>query len=85
MPRNISTNALLAANKKAINSLGLYRSIIENETISIDEKIEIRELSHTVFKKSFNFLQLKNPFTYFRICTLGGDFTEQQQINFMIR
>ncbi|MEI1279634.1 hypothetical protein V6Z05_14995 [Leptospira venezuelensis] len=53
------------------NTLGLYRSISENEKLSIEEKIEIREHAHKIFKKTFDFLQIKDPDTFVRVTTLG--------------
>ena len=58
------------------NTLGLYRSIVENEKLTLDEKIEVREYAHTQFKKSFEFLQLKDPRIYFEVSTLGQKLTE---------
>jgi hypothetical protein len=58
------------------NLLGLYRSILEHEVLSMDEKLKVRDLSHTFFQKQFDFLQLKDPKTYIEINTLGQDLTE---------
>lgn len=58
------------------NTLGLYRSIIENKRLTIPEKIEVREYAHSHFKKFFEFLQLKDPGTYFDIVTLGQELTK---------
>lgn len=57
------------------NTLGLYRSIIENEKLSTSEKIELREYAHAVFSKSFEFLQLKDPSTFVAVSTLGQTLT----------
>lgn len=57
------------------NTLGLYRSILENNKLSLDEKIEIREMAHEYFIKTFNFLQLKDPRTYLEVSTLGIELT----------
>ena len=53
------------------NTLGLYRSLTENEKLSIDDKIEIRAFAHKYFLKSFNFLQLKDPITFIEVSNLG--------------
>lgn len=53
------------------NTLGLYRSIVENEKLDLAEKIAVRELVHKHFLKTFEFLQLKDPYTYFAVSTLG--------------
>lgn len=61
------------------NTLGLYRSITENKKLSMAEKIEVREYAHTQFKKFFDFLQLKDPVTYFDIITLGQELTKADE------
>lgn len=53
------------------NTLGLYRSIAENEKLNIKEKLEVREYAHNFFSKFFNFLQLKDPYTFIQVSTLG--------------
>lgn len=64
------------------NTLGLYRSIIENNKLEFSDKIEVREYAHKAFKKTFDFLQLKDPKTYFDITTIGQELTkaDEQQI-----
>ncbi|MFM2268922.1 MAG: hypothetical protein RL757_2363 [Bacteroidota bacterium] len=57
------------------NTLGLYRSIVEHEILTIEEKIKIRDVAHAYFKKQFDFLQLKDPTTYIAVCSLGLDLT----------
>lgn len=57
------------------NTLGLYRSICENEKLNLFDKIEVRDYAHTLFEKTFNFYQLKDPLTYFNLITLGRDMT----------
>ncbi len=63
------------------NTLGLYRSLLENEQLSIEDKLEVRDLSHTHFQKTFNFLQLKDPQTYFAVSTLGEELTKGDELN----
>jgi hypothetical protein len=58
------------------NTLGLYRSIVENEKLTLYEKIEIREYSHKTFRKTFEFLQLKDPKTYVEVEYLGQELTK---------
>jgi|GEM_PF-631639 len=58
------------------NTLGLYRSIVENEKLSLDEKIEVREYSHKTFKKTFDFLQLKDPKVFVEVSTLERKLTK---------
>lgn len=57
------------------NTLGLYRSIIENTKLNLNEKIKVREYAHKTFKKAFNFLQLKDPKTFIDITYLGQKLT----------
>ena len=57
------------------NTLGLYRSISENDIITLAEKIKIRELANSFFLKTFEFLQVKDPWTYLKVQTLGLEIT----------
>lgn len=61
------------------NTLGLYRSILENQKLSADERIAVREYAHKTFKKTFDFLQLKDPRTYVEVCKLGQELTEADE------
>ncbi|MCS3801676.1 hypothetical protein [Niastella sp. OAS944] len=61
------------------NTLGLYRSITENKKLSLAERIEVREYAYTKFKKFFEFLQLKDPVTYYDIITLGQELTKADE------
>jgi hypothetical protein len=61
------------------NTLGLYRSIIESSKLTLTEKIEVREYAHKTFKKTFDFLQLKDPDTYFDIQTIGLTLTKADE------
>jgi len=56
---------------KTFNTLGLYRSLLENDKLNIDKKIEIRNYAHKTFIKTFDFLQLKDPKLFVEISTLG--------------
>ncbi len=58
------------------NTLGLYRSIVENEKLTLDEKIVVREFAHKTFKKTFDFLQLKDPKTFVDVNYLGQEITK---------
>ena len=58
------------------NTLGLYRSILENDNLNLDQKIELREYAHKIFQKTFDFLQLKDPITFFEVSTLGKTLTQ---------
>ncbi|MEH0152855.1 hypothetical protein V6R21_01850 [Limibacter armeniacum] len=58
------------------NVLGLYRSIVENEQLSLDQQIKIRDFANQFFQKTYDFLQLKDPFTYKELETLGLEMTE---------
>jgi len=57
------------------NNLGLYRSITENEKLSLEEQIAVRDLANEHFAKTFNFLQIKDPSTFFNLITLGKELT----------
>jgi hypothetical protein len=58
------------------NTLGLFRSIIENERLALADKIIVRDFANQFFLKTFNFLQIKDPFTYFKLITLGENLTK---------
>ncbi|ACU63489.1 hypothetical protein [Chitinophaga pinensis] len=55
------------------NTLGLYRSLTENERLSIEEKIAVRDYANQYFHKFYDFLQVKDPDTYLDVSTLGMD------------
>ena len=57
------------------NSLGLYRGILENEKLTLEQKLELRDFAHEFFYKSYNFLQIKDPHTYYKHLVLGKEDT----------
>jgi hypothetical protein len=57
------------------NSLGLFRSVLENKKLTLAQKIEIRDAAINTFPKFFTFLQVKDPWTFERLKMLGQDFT----------
>ncbi len=61
---------------KDFNTLGLYRSIVENHNLSLEQKIEVREYAHKTFEKTFKFLQLKDPKIFVEVFTLGQELTK---------
>ena len=61
------------------NTLGLYRSIVENEKLTLAEKLELRTYAHAIFQKTFDFLQLKDPKTYMDVSTLGEELTKADE------
>lgn len=61
------------------NTLGLYRSLTENEKLDIAEKIEVRDYAHTFFQKQFDFLQIKDPLTYSKVISLGRELTKADE------
>lgn len=61
------------------NTLGLYRSILENEMLTLEEKIEIRDYANLTFQKTFDFLQIKDPYTYVKLVSLGVDLTKADE------
>lgn len=60
------------------NTLGLYRSILENEQLGLEEKIQIRDLANEHFGKFFEFLQIKDVSTYIGLTTLENPLTVGQ-------
>jgi len=65
--------------KKNINMLGLYRSILENEKLNNDEKIEVRNILNEKHFKTFEFYQIKDPDLYMKLFLLDKDYNEQQK------
>ena len=61
---------------KEFNVLGFYRSLLENEDLSPEQAIELRNIAHQHFQKQFEFLQLKDPITYLKVTLLGEDYTK---------
>ncbi|GGF08064.1 hypothetical protein [Hymenobacter cavernae] len=57
------------------NTLGLFRSILENQKLDLEQKIQVRDLATAAFTTTFDFLQLKDPDTYFLLCNLGAELT----------
>lgn len=70
-------SSLLSQHQKYtdFNTLGLFRSITENEKLDPAQKIAIRDQAVAAFQKTFEFLQLKDPGTYFKLTTLGQQLT----------
>lgn len=60
---------------KDFNTLGLYRSIVENDKLTLEDKITVREYAHKTFRKTFDFLQLKDPKTFVDVTYLGQELT----------
>lgn len=60
---------------KEFNTLWFYRSILENENLSTEEKIEIRDLFNSLFYKRYEFLQVKDPETYMSLELLWKNYT----------
>lgn len=63
------------------NTLGLYRSIVENKKLKNEEKIEIREYANIYFKKTFDFLQIKDPNTFIEVSSIGKELTIEEERN----
>ncbi len=57
------------------NSLGLFRSILENKKLTLEQQLEIRDVATKTFPKFFTFLQVKDPWTFRKLGLLGQDFT----------
>ena len=58
------------------NTLGLYRSILENKKLDLQQQIELRDFANTFFGKTYHFLELKDPDTYIALATLGLELTQ---------
>lgn len=61
------------------NRLGLYRSILENEKLSTEERIALRDHANETFGKYYHFLQVKDPGTYTRLDNLGREMTKADE------
>ncbi len=57
------------------NTLGLFRSLVETKKLDINQKIAIRDYANQKFYNTYEFLQLKDPATYFYLKTLGETLT----------
>jgi hypothetical protein len=60
------------------NTLGLYRSILENEKLSAEQKIEVRDYANQFFGKFFEFLQVKDPETHCQLSILGQNLSSTE-------
>lgn len=60
------------------NTLGLYRSLLENEHLAVSEKVEIRDFAHSYFQKTFDFLVLKDPVTFIEVTHIDQELTKQE-------
>lgn len=61
------------------NTLGLFRAIVETAKLSLEQKLEVRKIAIAAFPKTFEFLQLKDPLTYFKVNTLGRNLTKADE------
>ncbi|MBD2766771.1 hypothetical protein IC235_02560 [Hymenobacter sp. BT664] len=61
------------------NTLGLFRSIVETTKLSLEQKVALRQVAIAAFPKTFDFLQLKDPQTYFAVNTLGQQLTKADE------
>ncbi|WBA40889.1 hypothetical protein [Hymenobacter canadensis] len=57
------------------NSLGLFRSLLENGKLSLVQRQQLRDAAIAVFPKFYEFLQLKDPTTYLQLSSLGQELT----------
>lgn len=62
------------------NILGLYRSLLENNSLTLKDRLEIRDFTNIYFQKTFNFLQLKDSITYFKLSYLGQELTSADEL-----
>ena len=58
------------------NTLGLYRSLVENGKLTLEEKILVRNYANEIFQKTFDFLQLKDPKTFVELTYLGEELSK---------
>ncbi|RYZ49237.1 MAG: hypothetical protein EOP49_16745, partial [Sphingobacteriales bacterium] len=65
--------------EKTFNALGFYRSLLENDSLSTDEAIALRDRANETLGKTFAFLQLKDPQTYHRLLLLGKEYTKADE------
>ncbi|MGI4886885.1 MAG: hypothetical protein ACRYFR_18155 [Janthinobacterium lividum] len=72
---------LMANHKKFtdFNTLGLFRSLVETTKLSLEQKLALRQVAIAAFAKAFEFLQLKDPTTYFEVSTLGETLTKADE------
>ena len=49
--------------------------MVETTKLSLEEKLALRQVAVAAFAKTFDFLQLKDPKTYFEVTTLGESLT----------
>ena len=61
------------------NTLGLFRSIVETTKLNLAQKLDLRQVAIAAFAKTFDFLQLKDPQTYFEVSTLGETLTKADE------
>ena len=64
------------------NTLGLFRSIIENQNLTVGKKVELRSYAVKAFEKTFNFLQIKDPVTFFKVSTFEKELTNGDEEQF---
>lgn len=57
------------------NSLGLFRSLLENQKLDDAQRLRLRDAAIEAFPKFYEFLQLKDPDTYLRLSTLDRELT----------
>ncbi|SEQ79602.1 hypothetical protein [Neolewinella agarilytica] len=61
------------------NRLGLFRGILESQILNPHEKQEIRDLAKETFRKYYDFLVVKDPYTWDRLEHLGENRNRQQE------
>lgn len=65
------------------NTLGLYRSIIENPQLSNDDRLEVLSFANQFFQKFFDFLVIKDPWTYERLYFIGQHPTSADRLQLL--
>jgi hypothetical protein len=62
--------------RKQVNTLGLFRSIVENRKLPEEEKAAIRDACREAFPQFYGFLPVKDYRTYWALEALGREMTE---------
>lgn len=61
-----------------VNILGMYRSLFENEKLTQEDKIEIRDLLNKDHFKTYEFYQISHPNLYAELYQLDNTLNEQE-------
>lgn len=64
------------------NIVGLYRGILDNQQLHLEERIALRNHARQKFGQAFECLQVRDPETFIKLLTLGRTLTttEEEQL-----